>query len=461
MLAFELVCAYFACFYTLTQTTRFLENADTSSIDTKTFNESPEDPYPSLTMCIIGAELRWFNDATIFERFEVNPSKYGELLKGMEVLKYEYDYQTRLYKQLPVDIRNGSNQDFETFSLRISNVITGLEFVTEHDQENIHYGKGSKGKVAKHLPFEVNYATPNTICFTSKRIDSSNTARTLDWLLLNQSIFANDMYRNALIKMYFHYPGQLLRTFHNPVHETNVMLNSNHKRNDKVLKIKIEDVTVLRKRPNSNIPCKSHLNKLDDVNFMENIMNSVGCMPIYWTNIRGLSKRRECESPSELKQIYQFIENYKNVLVSDDGPCVEMSVATKFDEKEQNKWEEPQIKVIYTKTTYQNIQNTLAFGFESFLSGVGGFIGIFLGYSILQIPELLVSLLIRLRNIRTMGSYRKAIHPNEVKKQKHDELHKYLPNASIQTQLDNIMKIQVETQKQVEDLQSLKKYIKT
>jgi hypothetical protein len=342
LLAFDLVCAYLACYYTITQTTRFLENADTSSIETRSFNESPEDPYPSLTMCIVGAELRWFNDATIFERFEVNPTKYGELLKGNNVPKYEYDYKTRLYNTFPVDIRNGSNQDFESFSLNISNVITGLEFLTENDQKSIHYGRGSKGKETKHLPFEVNYNTPDTICFTdSLAIDSLKTIRTLDWLLLNQSIFGNDLYRNVHFNMYFHYPGQLLRTFHNPSLETNVLLgNHNNKEKvwDKVFKIKIEEVTILRKRPNSNIPCKNHLNQFDDANFMEEIMKRVGCMPIYWKDIRGLSERRECESPSELKQVYQLIQNNKDVLVSYDGTFVEMSVATNYDEKEENKW---------------------------------------------------------------------------------------------------------------------------
>ena len=37
----------------------------------------------------------------------------------------------------------------------------------------------------------------------------------------------------------------------------------------------------------------------------------------------------------------------------------------------------------------EEIENSKSYDFESFVSGVGGFIGIFLGYSILQIPELL------------------------------------------------------------------------
>ena len=43
----------------------------------------------------------------------------------------------------------------------------------------------------------------------------------------------------------------------------------------------------------------------------------------------------------------------------------------------------------YPEENYQEIENVRDFGFESFWSAVGGFIGIFMGYSMLQIPELL------------------------------------------------------------------------
>ena len=371
----------------------------------------------------------------------------------MVVLEKQKSFiQKQLYHKLPVDIRNGSNEFFDNFSLTISNVLTGLEFVTEEEEKSIHYGKGRKGNEIRDVPFEVHYTTPNTICFSRNAIEPSKTIRTVDWWLLNQSIFGNDLYRNAHFKMYFHYPGQLLRTFHNPFFETNVLLGSKNNEEkvwDKIFKIKIEEVTVLRKRHDSNIPCKHHLNQLDDVNFMEEIMNRVGCMPIYWKDIRGISIRRECESPSDLKQIYQFIQNYKDVLLSYDGPCIEMSVTNKFDKEEENKWEEPLIKVVYTKSTYQNIENTRSFGFESFLSGVGGFIGIFLGYSILQIPELLGSVLARLRNIKMMGSNKNAINPNIVKKRRREQQHNNRSTTTTQTQLRKLLKRLIETQKKV------------
>ena len=55
---------------------------------------------------------------------------------------------------------------------------------------------------------------------------------------------------------------------------------------------------------------------------------------------------------------------------------------------------------LYGDSVYEEIQNTRSFDLESFVSGVGGFIGIFLGYSILQLPELIGLFTSLMRNFR-------------------------------------------------------------
>ena len=47
------------------------------------------------------------------------------------------------------------------------------------------------------------------------------------------------------------------------------------------------------------------------------------------------------------------------------------------------------IEFIYTEKIYEEIEFTQAIGFENWLSNVGGFVGIFLGYSMMQFPEAL------------------------------------------------------------------------
>ena len=47
------------------------------------------------------------------------------------------------------------------------------------------------------------------------------------------------------------------------------------------------------------------------------------------------------------------------------------------------------LKFLYEDQYYIEIKSLQEFGFESFVSNLGGFIGIFLGYSMLQLPELI------------------------------------------------------------------------
>ena len=59
-----------------------------------------------------------------------------------------------------------------------------------------------------------------------------------------------------------------------------------------------------------------------------------------------------------------------------------------------------EVHFVYAAKSYQEIRNREDFGFESFWSSVGGFIGIFMGYSLLQIPELLKHLPSFLRSLK-------------------------------------------------------------
>ena len=47
----------------------------------------------------------------------------------------------------------------------------------------------------------------------------------------------------------------------------------------------------------------------------------------------------------------------------------------------------------YPEKTYEEIKYSRMMGFDGWLSNVGGFVGIFLGYSMLQIPEFFVCIL--------------------------------------------------------------------
>ena len=106
-----------------------------------------------------------------------------------------------------------------------------------------------------------------------------------------------------------------------------------------------------------------------------------------------------CQTPEQFRVAAYLVEHFKDVLESYEQPCVEMSnlvMVNKDLPQEKGKFK---MMLRYTEDTYQKIENTKGFTFETFVSGVGGFIGIFCGYSMLQIPETFET--INARNTKT------------------------------------------------------------
>ena len=67
---------------------------------------------------------------------------------------------------------------------------------------------------------------------------------------------------------------------------------------------------------------------------------------------------------------------------------------TKFENSRERKINGGKLRlnISYTTEDFQEIVNVKAFDVETLWSSVGGFIGIFLGYSLLQVTELLEAL---------------------------------------------------------------------
>ena len=396
-LIFTLSCISMGAYMTITQSTGFLENRDSSSITYKHFNQDLRDRYPTFSICLKGPEIFWKNEDAVFEHFGMTSSQYMRMLKG-DGMRYELNETTRLYRKQTIDFGNVSMLDFEKVSIKSSDVITATEFVTESQSHNTHYERDTN---FKDVPFHIGYRTHNEICFTRNSTDQLNSVRAYDLVSLERSLLSPGSHFTTILRTIVHYPGHLLRNFDNPSYSSTF----DEYQADTLLQLKISHVTTLRKRPKSNVRCDDTIQN-DDMKFQLEVSRRIGCIPVYWLHSMTTQKdMTKCESEDEFRMADYYIRNYKDVLASYDPPCVDMTTLVIVDRNLGQTDEQFRINVMYAEDFYQEIENGQDISFETFFSGVGGFVGIFCGFSILQAPDFFFGIWDFLRKKKIKGMF--------------------------------------------------------
>ena len=256
--------------------------------------------------------------------------------------------------------------------------------------------------------FYLGYQTPEMICFTRDSKDVKGSARLEDEITFKEtmqfSIPSQDekfIYQNAYLSIYIHYPGQLIKSLDTPRFSSSFL---EYRWND-ILEFKLSQGTLLRKRSNSKEPCRVDMEDYD-LYLMETVckMKNIQCIPPFWNRKLEAELRLEnCVAREQLKEISNYIKNLTATLTSHDVPCIEMynSIVWNWNKKREEDWKakdwnkkQAVIKFLYQEQYYEEIQYLKAFDVEGFISNLGGFVGIFLGYSMMQLPELLGKLLL-------------------------------------------------------------------
>ena len=119
---------------------------------------------------------------------------------------------------------------------------------------------------------------------------------------------------------------------------------------------------------------------------MIKVSQEVGCIPIYWKKIM-LEKLNMsiCNRPEDMKLIWSKLKNFASIHSTYHQPCNEMKLVAIVDQRPADEFY-LKTRFVYIDKNYQEIVNKREFGLESLWSTVGGFLGIFIGASLSQIP---------------------------------------------------------------------------
>ena len=362
---------------------RYQANKSTTSIAYKQYADTDEDLYPTFSICLNGNGLYKYNGTAVSDAYGLNPRNYDKMLHGQPAFRYEYDPTSRLYRKTPHPLGQKTHFAFENIvqnSHEIYELIKKAYFEAEMTNLSVSYEKKPllDGKVTENLPFYIPFQTPNMRCLTREWKQNPSLTRVKDQIHLDTSFLE----LTADVEFFIHYPGQLIRSFDSPIFKSDSddILNEN-------LQFKVSQSTVWRQRSIDDKPCLKDIGNYDEY-FQQAVSEKMGCVPPFWMNTISLTSiLKECTSSGKLKEANELIRDYKRILDEIHTPCIDM-----FNSVVWNKLKTGQhafIEIIYADKFYEEISQAKDFGVQDFVSNLGGFIGIFLGYSMMQIPELL------------------------------------------------------------------------
>ena len=356
----------------LTQALRYFDNKDNSSIHYKTFNETPLDIYPTLSIYLTstGYPLHHHVRKEVEKQTGITVAQFDQLLKGNDKnISQEQVSNILAMKYNPLRL------NFEAFVNAI-----GLE--TQYDRK-VEYDDGPK--------FHQSHEDPDTICFSLESTNNIGVLRIRDWVSLDWKVLEDS---KVLIQAYIHYPNRLTREIGRPNFE--IYMDYMEYAQSKTT-LQLNKLIMLRKRHDAQEPCDKSLEN-DDDQFKTYVIRKVGCIPMYWENFASSNDSfSPCTSAIEMKKIYEAIQNKESIFADYEQPCNYMEVSLGTSQRDSFYENVILLELQYMIRLYQEIENTRDFGLESFWSSVGGFVGIFLGYSLLSLPNVLEKILQWLR----------------------------------------------------------------
>ena len=335
-----------------------------SSISYKKFNDKPDNKYPSFSICLKGREIYWKIEPHLFEHTGLTSGQYVDLLKG-KGWRYEYDYKNGSYEKTYV---NGSN--IQTFRiahsfLSPSDIIVGTHFFTRNGLHDKHYGYGDEVENLREIPYHIGHQAADEICFSRDSSDETGLIRMRDQVLLNGLLLRPGNHLNLEARIFFHHPTQLVEQLENPT----LRFKLKDQSRNQIFKQQILQVSVLKSRPDSNIPCYDG-DLGDDSRYRQEIVKTIGCMPIYWKNLDvGTIQKKICESNQEYDKLNKMITSYEEVSSKYPRSCTSMeTLLTKSLDQGPETQKHIEIEVLYpNQNTYQETENVRELVFESFL----------------------------------------------------------------------------------------------
>ena len=379
-IVFNLTCYTILAYLAYLQFQYFLANHDSSSVYYKKFVNHKEDVYPTFSVCLV-----YYHGGLYHKSMGNLAGPYWNFLLG-----------------------NDENYTKDFTKTNFDEVIMNPKEVVKFYKRK---GKGSDNKYKEekitdfNSAFKLTHQEPSATCFTKKETPEEGKLLKYDLVQINLDVIYGGP-KIQQIGAYIHPKGQLIRKSSRPTYTAywkTLKQFDTTKGFKYILRFQNNAIEVLRKRPDAAKKCNDKL--LDeDRQWRLSVAEEIRCIPAFMGRfLLNSNTERHLQNlpPCNLLQYRQIYENYSNFDNFEAAaqlyvnPCLEISSVVTKDESivylENSNSSTLIFKFNYVED-YRETINKRSFNLMDLWSQIGGFVGIFIGYSLMQIPEMLFNL---------------------------------------------------------------------
>ena len=347
------------------------ENDDLARIQFRQFNHDESAIYPTITLC--------FSREIVFTKGNYEAYQTG--------LNLEFDVITLNVEDFLFAMGMKSS---EGWSFRQTIESNGT--VTEH------------GKVipqGKMPHFYISYQDFATKCFSLDFTFRKGHKISYVGLLLYNYLFPEETEKHPNFGVFLHYPGQLLLE---PTHNLFRRIRKETSTSEKYHYIKIQSMDVINRRNKNKSPCKERAHNYDE-EIVRHMMEDTGCKPPYWNVSTSM---KPCDNEEQLLKLSQTVLDTMSLIPTINEtmleritqPCKEIAninfdygtVPLHGDLLGNGSSYIEQMVFYFHGSSYKEIKQIREMDWEGYVSYAGGYIGLYLGFGIMQIPGLLLLL---------------------------------------------------------------------
>ena len=375
---------------------QYFLNEDTSLVHFRKYHKRLVDIYPAVSLCFSN-----YLSPSVFNNDLGKMMDYKRFLIG---IKSDDEYAKLDYDNITMDLNDYVLDAFLVKQLEDSDLdqVEEDNKVSQDNGNDIENESGDIEPGAADEDFNINdkiswnidkylYTSanidPNYKCWTFEipYIDKKTTFRRFV-VRLKRSVFRGSIRpTNEDFKVVISYPGQFLSA---RVTKSEWRKLPGLKRNDLRMEFNIQNMIILRKRNKSKARCKMQTTR-DDEDKLRQLVQAVGCRPLH---IYLNTSYPDCKNDNIIGNASAFFGEMEEY----EGPCRQVEKIMYFyDEYEDSFLTNDEIEKGYEivlnfqGNTFMEIEQVRAYDIQSLIGNGGGYVGVFLGVAVIQLPTLL------------------------------------------------------------------------